>query len=115
LSDGTRIQKDTELKFNESHKFELQLNIPSTASYSTPYWLETKGTLGMYQVDDQSLIGLPETPKEMTATFNVSIEGETLSYVKTIIYKTNDPVKGEVYKPFEIVPIVSAHIAEPVI
>ncbi|RXJ50257.1 PIG-L family deacetylase [Gelidibacter gilvus] len=115
LSDGTRIQKNTDLKFNESHRFESQINIPSTASYSTPYWLETKGTLGMYKVDDQSLIGLPETPKEMTATFNVSIEGETLSYVKTIIYKTNDPVKGEVYKPFEIVPIVSAHIAEPVI
>ncbi|MBO3098250.1 PIG-L family deacetylase [Gelidibacter pelagius] len=115
LSDGTRIEKNTDLKFNESHRFESQINIPSTTSYSTPYWLESKGTLGMYKVDDQSLIGLPETPKEIIATFNVSIEGETLAYTKPIVYKTNDPVKGEVYKPFEIVPEVSAHIAEPVI
>lgn len=115
LSDGNRIAKNTDLKFNDSNRFESQLNIPASASYSTPYWLETKGTLGMYEVDEQSLIGLPETPKETTATFNVSIEGETLSFVKPIVYKTNDPVKGEVYKPFEIVPEVSAHIAEPVI
>lgn len=115
LSDGTTIEKNTDLKFNDSHRFESQINIPSSASYSTPYWLENKGSLGMYKVDDQSLIGLPETPKEITATFHVSVEGEPLSYTKPIVYKTNDPVKGEVYKPFEIVPVVAAHIAEPVI
>lgn len=115
LSDGTRIEKNTDLKFNTSHQFESQINIPSTTSYSTPYWLENKGTLGMYQVDDQSLIGLPETPTEMTATFHMTIDGELLSYTKPIIYKTNDPVKGEVYKPFEIVPEVSVRIEEPVI
>lgn len=115
LSDGTRIVKNTNLKFNASHRFESPLTIPPSASYSTPYWLKSKGTLGMYDVDEQSLIGLPETPKETTATFMVAIEGEILSFVKPIIYKTNDPVKGEVYKPFEIVPEVSTHITEPVI
>lgn len=115
LSDGAKIEKNTDLKFNGSNIFESPLNIPASACYSTPYWLESKGTLGMYEVDNQSLIGLPETPKETTATFNVSIEGESLSFVKPIVYKTNDPVKGEVYKPFEIVPKVSAQIVEPVI
>ena len=115
LSDGTNLEKNTELKFNESLRFKSQLKIPASASYSTPYWLNNKGTLGMYNVDEQKLIGLPETPRNITATFNILINGELLSYTKPVIYKTNDSVKGEVYKPFEIVPEVSAHISEPVI
>ena len=115
LSDGTSIAKNTDLKFNQSQRFKSPINIPSSATYSAPYWLNSKGTLGMYKVDQQHLIGLPETPKDITATFHILISGETLSYTKPVIYKTNDPVKGEVYKPFEIVPEVSAHIAEPVL
>jgi hypothetical protein len=103
------------LKDNEAQRFKAQINIPSNTSYSTPYWLDTKGTLGMYKVEDQHLIGLPETPRTITATFNISINGEVIAYTRPVIYKTNDAVKGEVYKPFEIVPEVSAHISEPVI
>ena len=115
LFEGTKIEKNTDLKFNQSQRFKYDVNIPSSASYSAPYWLNKKGTLGMYKVEQQSLIGLPETPRNITATFNISINGETLAYTKAVVYKTNDPVKGEVYKPFEIVPEVSAHISEPVI
>ncbi|OBX23144.1 GlcNAc-PI de-N-acetylase [Gelidibacter algens] len=115
LSDGTKIEKNIDLKDNESQRFKAQINIPSNTSYSTPYWLDTKGTLGMYKVEDQHLIGLPETPRTITATFNISINGEVIAYTRPVIYKTNDAVKGEVYKPFEIVPEVSAHISEPVI
>ncbi|MGV8814069.1 MAG: PIG-L family deacetylase [Gelidibacter sp.] len=115
LSDGTNLKKNTDLKFNQSQRFKSQINIAASASYSTPYWLNNKGTLGMYNVDQQNLIGLPETPRNITATFNISMHGEILSYTRPVIYKTNDPVKGEVYKPFEIVPEVSAYISEPVI
>ncbi len=115
LSDGTNLKKNTDLKFNQSERFKSQINIPSSAIYSAPYWLNNKGSLGMYKVDQQSLIGLPETPINITATFNISIDGETLSYTKPVVYKINDPVKGEVYKPFEIMPEVSSHISEPVI
>ncbi|MGC1633176.1 MAG: PIG-L family deacetylase, partial [Gelidibacter sp.] len=61
LSDGTTLEKNTDLKFNQSQRFKSQINIPASASYSTPYWLNNKGTLGMYNVDQQNLIGLPET------------------------------------------------------
>lgn len=115
LSDGTKIQKNISLKNNESQRFKSQINIPSNTSYSTPYWLDSKGTLGMYKVEDQHLIGLPETPRTITATFNITINDQLIPYTRPVIYKTNDAVKGEVYKPFEIVPEVSAHISEPVI
>ena len=115
LSDGTKIEKNADLNFNQSLRFKTPLQIPSSATYSAPYWLNNKGSLGMYKVEEQSLIGMPETPTNISAKFNISINGETLSYTRPVIYKTNDPVKGEVYKPFEIVPEVTAHISEPVI
>ncbi|MCK7590808.1 PIG-L family deacetylase [Subsaxibacter sp. CAU 1640] len=115
LSDGNTIQKSIELKQNDSQRFDAEFNVAASTAVSTPYWLNEKGTLGMYNVKDQMLIGLPETPHLTTATFNLTIAGQTISYSKPIIYKTNDPVKGEVYKPFEIIPEVSAKVAEKVI
>lgn len=115
LSDGTSIDKNFDLKQNDSHLFDAQLSIPANQPYSTPYWLEEKGTLGMYKVDDQKLIGLPETPRQVTATFNLVIDGEMIPFTKSIVYKTNDPVKGEIYKPFEIIPEASVNIEQPVI
>lgn len=115
LSDGTTIQDPKDLKNNASHRFKSEMTIAQNTPYSTPYWLDNKRTLGMYNVTDQNLIGLPETPRSITATFNVSINGVIIPYVRPVIYKTNDPVKGEVYKPFEVIPAVSAHISESVI
>ncbi|MBJ7879994.1 PIG-L family deacetylase [Gelidibacter salicanalis] len=115
LSDGTTIKNARDLKNNVSHQFKSEVNIAQNTPYSTPYWLDSKGTLGMYNVADQNLIGLPETPRSVTATFNVSINGVIIPYVRPVIYKTNDTVKGEIYKPFEVIPVVSAHISEPVI
>lgn len=115
FSDGKILEQNESLKFNVSHKFESTITIPSSATYTAPYWLESSGTLGMYHVDDHQLIGLPETPRQTMATFKVAITGDTLNYARPVIYKTNDLVKGEVYKPFEIIPEVTAHLVEPVI
>ncbi len=82
---------------------------------TTPYWLIEKGTLGMYSVENSKLIGEPETPSAFNVTFNIDFGTITIPYTKAIVYKTNDPVKGEVYKPFEIIPEASAKIAEKVI
>lgn len=115
FSDGTINKTPRVLKNNASHRFNAEMTIAANTAYSTPYWLDEKGSLGMYEVANQALIGLPETPRTVTATFNVAVAGEVIPFVRPVIYKTNDPVKGEVYKPFEVIPAVSAHISEPVI
>ena len=109
------IQKDVLLSKNTKFNFEEHFEIDSKMSPTTPYWLTKKGTLGMYQVDDSDLIGKPETPRHLNVTFNLFIEGVAISFTKPLVYKTNDPVKGEVYKPFEIIPEASAKISEKVI
>ncbi|MEJ6793105.1 MAG: PIG-L family deacetylase [Lacinutrix sp.] len=113
------IRKGLNLIKNKPLKIEdvvlINKSIDTEAPLTTPYWLTEKGTLGMYSVKDKSLIGLPETPRYLNVTFHLNIEGSPISYTKPIIYKTNDPVKGEVYKPFEIIPEASAKISEKVI
>ncbi len=115
LSDGTTIKKNVELKRNESQQFQTNFSVSVKESYSNAYWLNEKGTLGMYKVEDQQLVGLPETPHKTTATFNLNIDSDSISYTKQIVYKINDAVKGEVYKPFEIVPEASVKSVQKVI
>ncbi len=115
FSNGLNLPKNTELLQNKSQRFETDYRVSDKAIYSTPYWLNEKGTLGMYKVDNQKLVGLPETPRDVTATFHLTINGDKISYIKPIVYKINDEVKGEVYKPFEILPEVSVKVSEKVI
>ena len=109
------ISKHMELKDNVDYTFKENCYIDPDQQPTTPYWLTSKGTLGMYKVDDPKLIGLPETPRALNITFNLIINNTRIPFTKAVIYKTNDPVKGEVYKPFEIIPEASAKVAEKVI
>ncbi|MDO9595436.1 MAG: PIG-L family deacetylase [Lutibacter sp.] len=102
------------LKQNRANSLSLSVEIPSEIKQTSPYWLREKGSIGMYRVSDQNLIGLPETPRIIVANFKVNFNGFTIPFAKNVIFKYNDPVKGEVYKPFEILPEVSASFGEKV-
>ncbi|NOR29063.1 MAG: LmbE family protein, partial [Lutibacter sp.] len=110
ISEGKSIQ----LENNQPHKFSMDIEIPSNINKTFPYWLAGKGTLGMYKVYDNNLISLPETPRSIFANFSLDFEGVSIPFTKEVTYKYNDPVKGEVYKPFEILPEVSASFNEKV-
>lgn len=111
------VDKGITLKENESITIKETFHIPSSdkTPITTPYWLIEKGSLGMYKVSDATLIGKPESPDYFNVIFNVNINGTSIPFTKPVVFKTNDPVKGEVYKPFEIIPEASARIAEKVI
>ena len=68
----------------------------------------------MYKVSDSNFISLPETPKVLSVNFILDFNGTIIPFSKDVVYKYNDPVKGEVYKPFEILPEVSASFNENV-
>ncbi|WP_372936459.1 STN domain-containing protein, partial [Mariniphaga sediminis] len=40
-----------------------------TVTDANPYWLNEKGTLGMYKVNDKTIIGNPETKRALQANF----------------------------------------------
>ncbi|MFG6686002.1 PIG-L family deacetylase [Mariniflexile sp. HNIBRBA6329] len=113
--DEQTISKNLELKNNDSEKFETTYFISNNEAYTSPYWLNKKGTLGMYKVENRELIGLPETPKNVVIDFNLKINNVPITISKPVVYRYSKPDKGELYRPFEIIPEASAKISEKVI
>ncbi|WP_196890446.1 PIG-L family deacetylase [Aureivirga marina] len=88
--------------------------LPANLSTTNAYWLNNPGTMGMYHVDEQQLISLPETPRFLKARFEMEIDGQNFTFFKNIVYKERDPVKGEVYKPFDVTTPVFVDVVENV-
>ena len=84
-------------------------------NYTQPYWLKDKGTVGMYRVEDQNNIGVPDIIREAKVTFNITINNVMIPFQRMIAFKYNDDVKGEVYKPLDIVPKVTTSIQDKVL
>ncbi|MGA9270291.1 MAG: LmbE family protein, partial [Lutimonas sp.] len=106
---------DKELSYNTSSKEKMTVQIDEDLPLTSPYWLDKPWSLGMYKVDDPKMIGEPVTPRQLKLSFNLEIEGRSLALERDIVYKYNDPVRGEVYQPFEIVPEVSSSIRSKVV
>ncbi|MEY3499402.1 MAG: hypothetical protein RL308_1071 [Bacteroidota bacterium] len=107
------VQNST-LKNNISQSLSLDIALPETVSYTNPYWLNEKGSIGMYRVDKQSNIGIPDVIRQVKVVFAIVINGVSIPFERTIIYKYNDPTKGEVYNPLDIVPEVTTSIIDKV-
>ena len=102
------------LKNNVSQNLSLEITLPSTLEYTNPYWLNEKGTVGMYRVDNQMNVGIPDVIREVKVIFTVAINGISIPFERTIIYKYNDPTKGETYNPLDIVPEITTSIIDKV-
>jgi len=114
-SSDLNVSKNMVLKNNIKYTFKEIVKINKAENPTMPYWLSEKGTLGMYKVNNTKLIGLPETPRLYTIDFNLMINNIPLTITKNIIHRYSKPDKGELYKPFEIIPEASAKITEKVI
>lgn len=85
-----------------------------SAKYSGPYWLNEDHAVGVFTVSDKNQIGLPENLPAIDFTFNLTVNGEPMSVKRPLVYKWVDPVKGELSRPFEIVPPVFINPADRV-
>lgn len=93
---------------------QLSVSIPEKADYTTPYWLRTEGSLGMYQVDKTDWIGKPETPHPAQITYTLDIKGTKLPFTKHVVHKFNSPENGEEYRSFSILPRISVNFSNKV-
>lgn len=111
VSDDQHI---AELKQNISYTTNFELKVPKEFNYTNPYWLNEKGTTGMYRVDNQENIGLPNVFQQIKVGAWINIDGTEIPFERDVIYKYNDDVKGEVYQPLAIVPAVTSSFKENV-
>jgi len=114
LPEGKFIIENKALQNNISETFEAELLIPQNLEYTEPYWLRKEGTVGMYRVDEQERIGLPDIIRQLKVRFEIIINNVNIPFEKEIIYKYNDPVHGEVYKPLDVVPTATTSIVDKV-
>lgn len=112
---NTKLTPNQTLTVNSSWKEKANFKLNENTVLTTPYWLTSKPSIGRYKVDKQELTGLPEGPKKVMATFTLKLQDVLIPFDREVVYKFNDPVKGEVYQPFEIVPPVTGRFPEKVI
>ncbi len=103
-----------QLKNNALVTFKSVKSIRQNIEYSSPYWLKEKHTQGLFTVTDKNLIGKPENDPAVSLTMKFSVLGEPMSFNIPLIYKWTDPVKGEQWRPFEVVPPVFINFPQPV-
>jgi LmbE family N-acetylglucosaminyl deacetylase len=115
LPDGKQTLQNLDLKSNRTNTINLDLQLPESLNYTQPYYLKDNGTVGMYIVNDQHNIGLPDIIRDVKVVFNIKVNEIEIPYERTVIYKYNDDVKGEVYNYLDIVPAVTTSIVEKVL
>ncbi|QXP64755.1 PIG-L family deacetylase [Polaribacter sp. HaHaR_3_91] len=112
--DSIEIFKGFNLTKNEKFTFKETFAL-KTNSYTDPYWLRKEASLGMYTVDDQALIGLPETPSISKITYKLIIDFIPITITKNIVRRYAERDKGEIYEPYEVLPEVTTKIKNKVL
>jgi LmbE family N-acetylglucosaminyl deacetylase len=114
LPEGKNTSLNVNLKNNIALNNNLAIQIPETVNFTNPYWLNEKGTVGMYRVNEQQNIGIADVNREVKLVFVIEINGITIQFERNVIYKYNDPTKGEIYNPLDIVPEITTSIIDKV-
>lgn len=104
---------DQSLKTNQNYSYDIKVGIdkPAIASATQPYWLQKQQTAGNFTIPSPLLVGKAWNDALLTAYFSIEINGIAFAVKRPVQYKYIDPVKGEVYQPFIMVPHLSISLS----
>ncbi|HTB63700.1 MAG TPA: PIG-L family deacetylase [Opitutales bacterium] len=88
--------------------------LPADTLLSEPYWLRADHTPGMARVDDDSLIGRPESPPVYSLEYVFNVGNQTLVIPDVPVQVTNDPAKGETRRKLDAISPVAMSFANDV-
>lgn len=111
----TDKKTDLQLTKNKLETIDQKELLPASTPYSAPYWLNEAHTVGMYTVNNRALNGTPENHAAKSVVYHITIDGMDLDVERGLVFKSTDPVKGEVYRPFEVLPPVTINISDQVL
>lgn len=101
-------------KLNELISIKHREKPDATLPFSSPYWLSHTHGVGRYYVENKLWIGKAENDSPLNVFFDFEINGKDFRIERPVIFKSTDPVKGEVYRPVEIVPPATVNLSERV-
>jgi LmbE family N-acetylglucosaminyl deacetylase len=89
---------------------DVNLNVPASQAYSQPYWLVKPPSGECYTVEDQTLIGLADTPVERVR-FQLTVAGTPIELVRPVQYRYFDRLEGERVRPLVVAPAASVNLS----
>jgi LmbE family N-acetylglucosaminyl deacetylase len=90
------------------------MNVSKDAPLSQPYWLSEEHSNGSFTVNNQELIGKPENDPSVIVKFTLDIEGSEITFTTPLLYRWIDPIRGEKFRPLEILPAISINFEDKV-
>lgn len=105
-------EASAELKNNQPVTQELTVTAP--ARYSQPYWLRETPGKGLYAVNEQTLIGMPENspPLDMYVSIAAADGTASIAFQVPVLFRWTDRVRGDLYRPVAVVPEVAVNLTE---
>ncbi len=104
---------DKQLDQNRNYSFDVKEVVmdPKIGNATQPYWLQQPQTAGNFVITDPLLVGKAWNDALMEGKFVFEIGGIEFNVTKPVQYKYVDPVKGEVYQPFVMIPHLSIYVS----
>ena len=103
------ITKAVALRPNQPVVRDASQVVPASTPPSQPYWLRTEGTVGLFDVDDPSLIGRPENPPAFPLEYVFEVGGQTL-VIAGEPRPAADPAAPALRRRLEVIAPVSAAV-----
>src|ERR1039457_7267979 len=121
--DGGRVEgiwnepleiKPAKLGHNQSARVQFDHTVPPGQAYSQPYWLVKPPAGDVYQVDDQRLVGLADTPPVLQIRLRLTVDGAPIEVVRAVHHRYAERSEGERVRPLVVVPAVAVNLPDPV-
>jgi LmbE family N-acetylglucosaminyl deacetylase len=92
-----------ELHSEEAAVRETTQILPAKTPLTQPYWLREEGTVGMFRVDDPTLIGRPENPPVFPVEQVFEVGGQRLAIPDEPVQITKDPAQEEMRRRLDVI------------
>ena len=100
--------------YNELSHRELTWTAPADAAYSQPFWLRNPPVGNTYDIRDQELVGVPDSPPELVVAMSFDFGDASVMLKRPVRYRYVDPTEGELTRAVVLVPEFAVNLAEPV-
>jgi LmbE family N-acetylglucosaminyl deacetylase len=98
---------------NEPNLEKQGKEIPPSALYSQPYWLQLPRHGDSYEVADPNLIGTADSAPLLVEQVGFDVAGTHIELDRPVVYRWVDRLLGERWRPLAVVPPVEVRLPEP--
>jgi len=103
---------NVQLQSNQPVQLVFVLKLPKDLPYSQPYWLVEPSGLGAYRIPRRELVGQPQNVPPLTLSLTLVSNDGAITFEVPVRFRGVDPVEGEQYRPFAVIPPVALNLPE---